>query len=195
MSDDRETRLAGQLRANLRRRKAAGAAGGAPAELSDAPATPPSRRIDLSAVPERSGTGYPPPFDAPVRDRRWLPLAAAAGLTQFAVNLVALPPGVWSSQRHWHAVEDEFVWVVSGELTLVTDAGEETLGPGDCAAFKGGDRDGHHLQNRTDAEASFLVVGGRGDADGGEYSDIDMVFRAGRYAGPGGYARKDGTPY
>lgn len=184
---DRDDRRARALRDNLRRRKAAAAPPPTPAS--------PSRRIDLDAVPDQTGSRYPPPHDAPVRDRRWKALGAAAGLTRFGVNLVTLPPGVWSSQRHWHAVEDEFVWVVSGELVLVTDAGETVLRPGDCAGFKGGDRDGHHLQNRTDHDARVLVVGGRDDADGGEYSDIDMVFRAGRYSGAGGYARKDGTPY
>ena len=191
MSTDREDRRAQALRANLRRRKAASAS----AAQAPAPMTPPVRKLDLAAVPEQGGCNYPAPHDAPVRARRFRRLGEAAGLTQFGVNLVTLPPGCWSSQRHWHAVEDEFVWVVSGELVLVTDAGEQVMRPGDCAGFRGGDRDGHHLQNRTDASASFLVVGGRGDADWGEYSDIDMVFRPGRYTGPGGYVRKDGTPY
>jgi uncharacterized cupin superfamily protein len=186
--DRREKRLEQALRANLRRRKAAGVA-------DAAPGTPPCRRIDLARVPEQTGTNYPAPFDGPVRARRFKRLGEAAGLTQFGVNLVTLPPGCWSSQRHWHAVEDEFVWVVSGELVLVTDAGETVMSPGDCAGFKGGDRDGHHLQNRAEADASFLVVGGRGDADWGEYSDIDMAFRPGRYSGAGGYVRKDGAPY
>ena len=152
-------------------------------------------KLDLSAAPIKTGSIYPPPYAAQMAGRSSLRLGELAGLTQFGVNIVTLPPGCWSSQRHWHAVDDEFVWVVSGELVLITDAGEAILRPGDCAAFKGGDRDGHHLQNRTELDASFLVVGGRGDSDWGEYSDIDMVFREGRYTGPGGYARKDGTPY
>lgn len=152
-------------------------------------------RIDLDAVPLQSGCRYPEPFDAPCRARRWQGLGLAGGLEGFGVNLVTLPPGTWSSQRHWHAVEDEFVYMVAGELVLVTDAGEDVLRPGDCAAFKAGVRDGHHLQNRSAADATFLVVGSRDDSDWGEYPDIDMVFRAGRYAPGGNYARKDGTPY
>jgi len=100
---------------------------------------------------------------------------------------------VWSSQRHWHSHEDEFVYVLSGELVLVTDGGEEILRAGDCAGFPGGQRDGHCLQNRSSADAEFLVVGSRNDADHGEYSDIDMVFMPGRYSGKGGYRRKDGS--
>ncbi len=119
-------------------------------------------------------------------------LGAAAGLTQFGVNLVTLEPGVWSSQRHWHEREDEFVYVLDGELVLVTDAGEEVMGAGDCAGFKAGVRDGHVLQNRGDKPARFLVVGSRDDADWGEYSDIDMQFLPGRYSGGGGYATKAG---
>jgi uncharacterized cupin superfamily protein len=152
-------------------------------------------KIDPSAAPKGRGTRYPAPYDAPCRDRRWLRLGDAAGLTKFGVNLVTLDPGVWSSQRHWHAKEDEFVYVLEGELVLVTDAGEETLRPGDCAGFRAGDRNGHMLQNRGDRPARMLVVGDRDDADWGEYSDIDMKFLPGRYSGGGGYARKNGEPF
>jgi uncharacterized cupin superfamily protein len=152
-------------------------------------------KIDQAQVPLNSGTRYPPPHDVPCRARSWLKLGDAAGLTQFGVSLVRLPPGAWSSQRHWHMHEDEFVWVTEGEVVLVTDAGEETLGPGACAGFKGGVRDGHHFQNRSDRDAVLLTVGTRDDRDHGEYSDIDMVFNDGRYSGSGGYAHKDGTPY
>jgi uncharacterized cupin superfamily protein len=129
--------------------------------------------------------------DVPCRDRAWLKLGDAAGLTQFGVNLVTLPPGAWSSQRHWHSHEDEFVYVLSGALVLVTDAGEELLGPGDSAGFRAGVQDGHHLQNRSAADATFLVVGSRHPEDGGEYPDLDLVFLSGRR----GYAHKDGTKY
>lgn len=152
-------------------------------------------RIDVSSAPAGSGSRYPSPFDVPCRGRSWRRLGEAAGLTQLGVNLVHLAPGAWSSQRHWHSHEDEFVYVLSGELVLVTDAGEETLRPGDCVGFKAGVRDGHCLQNRSAAAASFLVVSSRSDADHGEYSDIDMVFTAGRYSEGGTYRHKDGTPY
>src|SRR5690349_16814143 len=105
-------------------------------------------KIDIAKLEEQRGSGYPAPFDEPVRARTWRRLGDAAGLTQFGVSLVRLPPGAWSSQRHWHTREDELVYVVDGELVLVTDAGEETMRAGDCAGFKAGSRDGHHLQNR-----------------------------------------------
>jgi uncharacterized cupin superfamily protein len=148
-----------------------------------------SKRIDLSAAKVRTGTGYPPPFDVPCAARVRRQLGDAAGLTDFGVNLLRLPPGTWSSQRHWHSAEDEFVYVLEGELTLVSDAGEETLRAGDCAGFKAGLRDGHHLQNRTDKDAVALEIGSRKAEDEGEYSDIDMRF------GPEGYFHKDGEPY
>lgn len=149
------------------------------------------KKIDVATAPTGEGTRYPAEFAGPCKARRWVKLGDAAGLTQFGVNLVTLPPGAWSSQRHWHTHEDEFVYVVSGELVMVTDAGEEILRPGDSAGWKGGDRDGHHLQNRSGADASFLVVGSRIEADAGEYPDLDMVFLPGR----GGFARRDGTKY
>lgn len=152
-------------------------------------------KIDLATAPTGQGSRYPAPHDVPCRDRRWIKLGDAVGLTQFGVNLVVLPPGVWSSQRHWHSHEDELVYVVEGELVMVTDAGEETLRAGDSAGWPAGVQDGHHLQNRTDAVARFLVVGGRDDRDHGEYSDLDLAFASGRYRGGGGYRHKDGTPY
>lgn len=152
-------------------------------------------KIDLSTVPRRSGTRYPPPFDVPCQGRVWHPLGDAAALTQFGVNLVQLDPGVWSSQRHWHSDEDEFVYVLEGELVLVDDTGEHPMGPGDCAGFKAGVQDGHHFQNRSAAPARLLVVGARSDADHGAYPDIDLTFLAGRYSGGGGFAHKDGTRY
>jgi uncharacterized cupin superfamily protein len=147
-------------------------------------------KIDLAKAPAGSGSRYPSPFDEPCKGRSWRRLGEAAGLTQFGVNLVRLAPGAWSSQRHWHAAEDEFVYVLEGELVLVTDAGEETMRPGDSAGFKAGVRDGHHLQNRTHTDAVFLVAGSRSEADHGEYSDIDMKFSR---SGP--FTKKDGTPY
>lgn len=140
------------------------------------------------SIPEVSGTSYPAPHDEPVKRRAWRALGQAFGLTQFGVNLVRLEPGVWSSQRHWHTHEDEFVYVLTGHPTLVTDAGPERLSPGDCAGFSAGVKDGHHLKNETDETVEFLVVGSRVAEDHGEYPDIDMVFLPGR----GGYATKGG---
>jgi uncharacterized cupin superfamily protein len=152
-------------------------------------------KIDLTTAPVGSGTRYPAPFDQACVKRRWQQLGIAAGLTQFGVNLLHLPSGVWSSQRHWHMHEDEFVYVLSGELVLVTDQGEEVMRAGDAAGFKAGDRNGHCLQNRSPHDATVLVVGTRDDKDYGEYSDIDMRFPPNHYSGNSGYQHKDGTPY
>ena len=153
-------------------------------------------KIDKHAAPAGAGSRYPSPFDEPCKRRAWHRLGDAAGLTQFGVNLVRLAPGVWSSQRHWHSHEDEFVYVLSGEVVLVTDRREEILRAGDCAGFKAGVRDGHCLQKRAQQDAELLVVGSRNDEDHGEYPDIDLIFTAGRYSGKGGgFRHKDGTSY
>ena len=151
-------------------------------------------KIDIAAVPVRKGSSYPAPFDGPCAGRARRRLGDAGGLRDFGVNLMTLPPGGWSSQRHWHSHEDEFVYVLEGEVMLLTDAGEEILRPGDSAGFRAGDRNGHCLQNRTRNDARILVVGSRSDADYGEYSDLDMKFLPNRYTGPGGYVRKNGDP-
>ena len=152
-------------------------------------------KIDQAKIEPNTGSRYPAPFDAPCQARQWLRLGDAAGLTQFGVNRLQLAPGVWSSQRHWHSHEDEFVYVLSGEVMLVTDAGETALRAGDCAGFKAGVRDGHCLQNRSSAPAELLVVGTRSDEDHGEYPDIDMKFSGARYSGKGQYQHKDGSAY
>src|SRR5438270_13191025 len=132
-------------------------------------------KIDIENATVSAGSRYPAPFDEPCRDKRRWRLGDVAGLTQFGVNLLRLAPGAWSSQRHWHMTEDEFLWVVEGEVVLVTDAGEEVLRAGDCAGFKAGVPDGHHLQNRSGAEAVVLEVGTRDwQADRCDYPDIDM---------------------
>lgn len=149
-------------------------------------------KIDIAALPVRSGSAYPAPFDEPCAGRTRRALGDAAGLDQFGVNLQNLAPGAWTSQRHWHTTEDEFVWVVSGEVVLVTDEGEELLGPGDCAGFKAGVPNGHHIQNRSAAPAVLLEIGARDPQnDACDYPDIDMVIDAGSDV----YRHRDGTPY
>ena len=151
-----------------------------------------AKRIDPKTLPETVGTLYPPPFDKPCRARGRRKLGDAAGLTQYGVNLLRLPPGVWSSQRHWHTAEDEFVWVLEGEVVLVTDEGEQLLVAGDCAGFPAGAPNGHHLQNRSTQEAVLLEVGSRRpDEDGCDYPDIDLVLKDGATE----YSHRDGTPY
>jgi uncharacterized cupin superfamily protein len=149
-------------------------------------------KIDIDAALTRFGTGYPPPFDEPCKARKRWTLGDMAGLSQFGVNLLRLAPGVWSSQRHWHTAEDEFVWVVEGEVVLVTDEGEEVLRAGDCAGFKAGVANGHHLQNRSGVEAVLLEIGTRDPKhDGCDYPDIDMIARPTEEF----YRHRDGTPY
>ncbi|MGD0433472.1 MAG: cupin domain-containing protein [Acetobacteraceae bacterium] len=147
------------------------------------------KKVDVASLEAIVGTTYPPPFDEPCVSRERVKLGDAAGLTQFGVNLMRLPPGAWSSQRHWHAKEDEFVYVLSGEVTLVTDAGAELLRAGDCAAFKAGDPNGHCLRNLGSADAMVLEVGSRIAGESATYPDIDMLAQG------AGYTRKDGTPY
>ena len=146
-------------------------------------------KIDLESAPVRRGTAYPPPYDAPCVKRVRRRLGLAAGLTQFGVNRLTLPPGQWSSQRHFHSRNDEFLCVLEGEVVLVTEAGEETLHPGDCAGFAAGSANGHHVQNRSDRDAVILEIGSSFADDVAEYPDIDMRGL------PDGYVRKDGTPY
>ena len=147
------------------------------------------KKIDKAAAPVVHGAPYPPPFDEPCRKRTRIRLGDAAGLTQFGVNLLRLPPGVWSSQRHWHTGEDEFVFVVEGEVVLVTDSGEETFRAGDCASFRAGASDGHHFQNRSARDVLLLEMGSRNMDDRTHYSEIDMLAVGDEFL------HRDGTPY
>ena len=112
-------------------------------------------------------------------------------MTQFGVNLLTLPPGVWSSQRHWHTDEDEFVYVISGEVTLIDNDGEHVLRAGDCAAFPKNVPNGHQLVNKSDAVAMCLEVGSRSAEDGCDYPDIDMKIERGGED----FVHRDGRPY
>jgi uncharacterized cupin superfamily protein len=151
-----------------------------------------SRKIATDSAPLTVGSRYPAPYDEPCRARARRRLGDAAGLTQFGVNLLRLPPGCWSSQRHWHAAEDEFVFVVEGELVLVTEEGEETLRAGECAGFKAGVPDGHQLQNRSGRDALILEVGSRRPEDEEViYPGIDLKLPRGTRA----FTHADGKPY
>ena len=149
--------------------------------------------INQASCPVKTGSIYPEPYASMMRGRSSLRLGDAGGLTQFGANLVMLEPGAMSSLRHWHHIEDEFVWVVEGECTLVQDAGETVLRPGDCAAFPAGDPDGHHFVNRTDRVAKFLVVGSRAPQETAVYSDVDMMVTMEK--GRAEFTHKDGTPF
>lgn len=146
-------------------------------------------KLDLESIEQTNRTGYPAPFDKEVAGRWYRRLAPAGGLTQFGVSHVALKPGGWSSQRHWHDEEDEFLVMLSGEAVLVEDEGRTVLRPGDCAAFPAGVKNGHHLRNESESDCTFVVVGSGAGGAGG-YSDIDMIWTA-----DGTFAHRDGTPY
>lgn len=146
-------------------------------------------KVDLHSIEQVNRTGYPPPFDQDVAGRWYRRLASPSGLTDFGVSHVTLKPGAWSSQRHWHDGEDEFLVMLSGEALLVEDEGCTVLKPGDCAAWPKGSTNGHHLRNEGDRDCEFIVVGGKGGGAGG-YSDIDMMWTA-----EGRYVHKDGSPY
>lgn len=122
-------------------------------------------------------SSYPPPHDEQVKGRKTWAVTRQFGLSQFGVNRVELPPGAWSTQRHWHRRNDEAVIVVSGELVLVTDAGEEVLRAGDCVGFKAGVADAHHLQNRSGEVAVYFDVGGRDPWDVSTFPDIGLEAR------------------
>ena len=149
--------------------------------------TKPALHVD--EVTPRSGTDYPPPHDVPCRQRRRRRLSDAFGLDQFGVNLVELAPGTWSSQRHWHERQDEFIYVVEGEVTLVTNEGETVLKPGMFAGFRAGMANGHHLTNRSNAIARVLEVGTRTAEETAHYPDIGMMYREGE-----GYLSAEGRP-
>ena len=149
----------------------------------------PVPKLDLEAIPQSNATGYPAPFDEAVQGRWWRRLAPAGGLTELGASHVVLKPGAWSSQRHWHADEDELVIMLSGEAVLIEDAGRTLLRAGDICAWPKGLENGHHLVNESAADCCFIAISA-GDKDGsGGYSDIDMTFDA------EGYYRRDGTPY
>jgi uncharacterized cupin superfamily protein len=149
--------------------------------------------IDPAKVPVKTGSIYPSPYAELMAGRSSLRLGDAGGLTQFGVNLVTLEPGAMSSLRHWHLHEDEFVMVTEGECTLVQDAGETVMRPGDCAAFPAGNPDGHHFINRSATVARFLVVGTRAPREVGTYSDVDLRVEV--EAGRARFTYKDGTDW
>jgi uncharacterized cupin superfamily protein len=145
--------------------------------------------IDPATVETRRGSSYPPEFAVLTAGRAKQALGNVAGLTGFGVNLVRLPPGAWSSVRHWHTHEDEFVYIIEGEAVLVTDAGEQILRPGMAAGFPAGAADGHHLINRTDATVTYLEIGSRHPQDDCYYPDADLFARHGEAF----FRRKDGS--
>jgi len=149
--------------------------------------------FDPATLPEHRGSGYPEPFRSRMGDRVKRRLGEACGLTRFGINLVTLGPGGQSALRHWHTLEDEFVYVLSGEIVLITDGGEQVLGPGMCAGYPAGSRDAHHFVNRHRDPAVYLEIGNRTPGDVAFYPDDDLMWgedEKGEFA-----AHKDGRRY
>ena len=149
--------------------------------------------FDPKELPEQSTTGYPEPYRARVAGRYRRRLGDAAGLKNFGVNLTRLEPGAESSMRHWHTRQDEFIYVLEGEVTLVTDAGRQKLAPGMAAGFPAGKADGHQLVNETSRPVLYLEIGDRTPDDGASYSDADLA--AHMVGGKWVFTHKDGSPY
>jgi len=150
-------------------------------------------KIDIDKIAIDTRIGYPEPYRRAVEGRERKRLGNAVGLDQFGVNLSRLKPGAASSQRHWHHNEDEFIYVLEGELVLVEDSGEAVLKPGDAAGWKAGVANGHCLINRTQRDALYLEIGSRAPRETAEYPDIDM--RAERDGKIFRYLHKSGAPY
>jgi len=150
--------------------------------------------LDPRTVETLSRTGYPEPYRSRVMPRLKRRIGDAVGLTRIGINYTVLPPGKESSMRHWHTLEDEFVFVLEGEVVLRTDAGEQLLAAGMCAGFPAGVQDGHQLINRSAADAVYLEISNRDSADGAHYADpdVDLVFSP--PDAPGRFTRRDGTP-
>jgi uncharacterized cupin superfamily protein len=149
--------------------------------------------LDPASVPPVVGSAYPAPFQAGVAQRAKRKLGDALGLTHFGVNVTTLPPGCASALRHWHSHEDEFVYVLEGELALVSEQGEQTLTAGMAAGFPAARAEGHCLVNRSNADAVYLEIGDRRPEDAVQYPDVDLQVRP--LDGRRRYLHKDGTPY
>ena len=148
-------------------------------------------KIDLSHVPVQSGSLYPEPYASMMAGRSSQRPGDAGGLTQFGANITHLAPGAMSSMRHWHLKGDEFVMVIEGDLTLVDDAGDTMLRPFDCAAFPAGERNGHHIVNKSQSDGKFLVIGPRLNDETAYFSDVDMMVT--QINGYQKFTKRDGT--
>ena len=152
-----------------------------------------SPAFDPKALPETSSSGYPEPYKSRVAGRYRRRLGDQAGLKNFGVNLTRLDPGAESSMRHWHEKQDEFIYVVEGEVTLVTDAGRQKLGPGMAAGFPAGRADGHQLVNETQKPVLYLEIGDRTPGENASYPDVDLAMRT--VDGKIVFTHKDGSPF
>jgi len=149
--------------------------------------------LDPATLEPRTGCGYPEPYRSRVVPREKRALGDALGLATIGINHTTLAPGKESSMRHWHSHEEEFVYVLSGEVVLITDAGEQALTAGMCAGFPLGTRDGHHLVNRSAAPAVYLEISNRDANDRAFYSDVDLQYNGAQAAVK--FTRKDGSSF
>lgn len=149
--------------------------------------------LDPMSLEPRTGSGYPEPYRSRCLPREKRQLGNALGLTKIGINQTILPPGKESSMRHWHTHEEEFIYVLSGEVVLVTDAGEQTLTPGTCAGFPLGSSDGHQLVNRGTVPAVYLEVSNRDPEDKAYYPDVDLAYQGAN--APVKFTRKDGSKF
>ena len=161
--------------------------------MSDHVSPRPVALIAADAPPRAKASNYPEPFASRVAGRTKRPLGDLFGLTNFGVNLTRLAPGAVSALRHAHTKQDEFVYILEGRPTLVTDAGRTSLKPGMCAGFKAGTGDAHHLVNETAEDVVYLEIGDRTPGDGATYPEDDLAVRL--VEGKWRFTRKDGTPY
>jgi len=151
--------------------------------------------INLDDVPETSGTDYPAPYDEACIARRKKAIGNYGGLTQFGAHVITVPPGSWSSQRHWHSAEDELVYILKGTPLFIDNNTETRLYPGDFTVHPANDGNGHHMKNDTDADVVFMVIGTRSpETDSGHYPDIDLAIPANGTA-KRVFQHKNGTPY
>ncbi|MPZ39887.1 MAG: cupin domain-containing protein [Rhizobiales bacterium] len=150
-------------------------------------------KIDISKAVVRMKGVYPHPHRSVTDGREKAALGNVAGLTQFGVNLTRLKPGAASALRHWHEREDEFIYVLEGELALIEDDGETVLGPGDCAGFKAGVSNGHQLVNKSQRDACYLEIGTRAPIERAHYPGIDLVMERDEQGTR--FLRMSGEPY
>jgi uncharacterized cupin superfamily protein len=150
-------------------------------------------KIDVARASVRTRSVYPDPWGAVTQGREKTALGDIAGLTQFGINLTRLKPGAASALRHWHETEDEFVYVLEGEIMLIEDGGTTVLRPGDAAGFKAGVSNGHHLVNKSQRDALYLEVGTRAKRERAHYSDVDLVYD--RDESGFRFSRRSGEPY
>jgi len=147
----------------------------------------------MDVPPRVKPSNYPEPFYTMMLSREKRQLGEVFGLKTFGVNLTRLKPGGASALRHYHTVQDEFIYIVGGRPTLVTETGETLLEPGMCAGFRAGVADGHRLVNRTNEDVVYLEIGDRQPGDMAFYPDDDL--KADFVDGQWRFVHKDGSPY